>query len=109
MWIYNTQTVGDRIRKQRKALDLTLDEMSEKIGKTPKFCADIERGNSGMFVETLLAVCDVLYMTPNLVLLGDASSREDSLQAIEIMPAQCTPSQRKRAADILRAFLKDPS
>ena len=37
-------------------LGMTQEEMAERIGRVPKYYADIERGSCGMSVETLMAV-----------------------------------------------------
>jgi transcriptional regulator with XRE-family HTH domain len=104
---YDKKNVGERIRYQRKALGLSQEEFSEKIGRVPKFCADIERGQAGMSLETMLKICSLLKMSPNQLLLGkeeDQSKDETSL----ILSAldQCTECQRKDAYALLKLFLK---
>jgi transcriptional regulator with XRE-family HTH domain len=103
---YDKKNVGERIRSQRKALGLSQEDFSEKIGRVPKFCADIERGQAGMSIETMLKICSLLKMSPNQLLLGqekDKSTNETSL----ILSAldQCTERQREDAYKLLKLFL----
>ena len=105
MWTYDKQAVGRRIRVQRKAMNLTIEEIAERIDKSAKFCADVERGLTGVSIETLLSMCNVLKMSPNMILLGSMLS-EDSDNSFEGILAQCTPAQRVRALEFLQLFVK---
>ena len=49
---------------------LTQEEMAERIGRVPKYYADIERGDCGMSVETLLALAKTLDLPAPSVRLG---------------------------------------
>lgn len=104
--VYDKAAVGERIRAQRKAMGLTVDQMAERIGRIPKFCADIERGKAGMSIETMLSICSVLKMSPDQLLLGNAT--KDSSNEIELILSalnQCTEKQRKDAITLLRLFI----
>ncbi|MNJ54555.1 helix-turn-helix transcriptional regulator [Paenibacillus bouchesdurhonensis] len=48
---YDKKAVGERIRSRRKALEISQEDFAERIGRVPKFCADIERGQTGMSIE----------------------------------------------------------
>jgi len=104
---YNKKKVGERIRSQRKALGLSQEEFSEKIGRVPKFCADIERGQAGMSIETMMKICSLLKMSPNQLLLGqEEDHRADETSLINSALDQCTEDQRKDAYALLKLFLK---
>ena len=47
--------------------------MSARADITEKFLSQIERGKAGLSVQTLIALCDILEITPNYVLLPDAA------------------------------------
>lgn len=104
---YDKKSVGRRIRAQRQALGITQEEFSERIGRVPKFCADIERGQAGMSIETLLKICTCIKTTPDFLLYGkpvDEPSNECDLifSAIDA----CTEKQRKDALALLKLFLR---
>ena len=53
---YNRLAAGDRLRLKRTLLGWSQDEMAEKINRATKYYADIERGNCGMSIETLISL-----------------------------------------------------
>jgi Helix-turn-helix. len=103
---YDKKAVGERIRARRKALGLSQENFAERIGRVPKFCADIERGQAGMSIQTMLTICSLLKISPNDLLLGNAdSAKSDELSLITSALKQCTAQQRKDAFDLLKLFL----
>lgn len=107
MSVYDRKKVGQRIRKQRVALEISREQLAEQIGRVPRFCADIERGTAGMSIETMLSICTLLKLSPNELLLGqDASAAtHDETELILAALNQCTEKQRKDALALLRLFL----
>lgn len=107
MSAYDKKKVGQRIRAQREALGLTREQLAEKIGRVPRFCADVERGKVGMSIETMLGICDYLKISPNEMLFGgnpfNGSSRETEMIMVSLN--QCTEKQRKDALALLKLFL----
>jgi transcriptional regulator with XRE-family HTH domain len=104
---YDRKLVGQRIRKQREVLGISREQFAEKIGKVPRFCANIERGQVGMSIETMLSICSLLKLSPNdLLLNSEPNSSEDNETAL-IMAAlkHCTEQQRKDALALLKLFL----
>ncbi|WP_027085819.1 helix-turn-helix domain-containing protein [Cohnella panacarvi] len=104
---YDKKAVGERIRTRRKALNISQEEFAERIGRVPKFCADIERGQTGMSIETMLSICSLLKMSPNHLLLGtsDQTKPHDETELIIAALEQCTEKQRKDAYALLKLFL----
>lgn len=106
---YDKKAVGERIRSRRKALGLSQEDFAERIGRVPKFCADIERGQVGMSIETMLGICSLLKMSPNQLLLGELDQNQPKIQdeTSLILDAldQCTDKQRKDAYALLKLFL----
>ena len=47
--------------------------MAARADITEKFLSQIERGKAGLSGQTLIALCDILEITPNDVLLPDAA------------------------------------
>ena len=44
---YDRLAAGERILARRRLLGFTQDEMAERIGRVPKYFADVWQGNSG--------------------------------------------------------------
>lgn len=105
--MYDKKAIGERIRARRKALDISQEEFAERIGRVPKFCADIERGQAGMSIETMLSICSLLKLSPDQLLFGDSSESVITNETELIIAAlnQCTEKQRKDAYALLKLFL----
>lgn len=69
-------SIGNRIRARREALNLTRELFSERIGITPKFCADIETGVKGFSIKTLVKLSESLGVTTDYILFGNAEGAE---------------------------------
>ena len=68
--VYDAKAVGSRIRRCRELRGLTQEAAAELIGRSLRFYADIERGASGMSVDTLLAISALYETTPDALLLA---------------------------------------
>lgn len=106
---YDRHKVGSVLRRHRKTLGLTQDQVAEKIGVSQNFYARIEAGASGMSLETLMSVCTVLLITPNDLLLCDEVAHPGEhadIQWVIKSMSRCTEKQRASAVDILKAFYR---
>lgn len=52
--------LGKRVRIRRQVLELTQEELAERIGVCTSFIGHIERGTRKLSVETLYALCKAL-------------------------------------------------
>lgn len=107
---YDRMAVGDRIKLKRNLLGLTQEELAEKINRVPKYCADIERGQCGMSIDTMLAFSHVLNMSLDYMFFGKSEEKEgkDSDEVITLveMLRNCPERKRKYALDILKIYFK---
>lgn len=78
--LYN---IGSNIRAARKRADMTQEELSEKIGVTPQYLSDLERGLVGTSVSTLSKVCSKLNVSADFILFGNNNAGEPNLTLIE--------------------------
>lgn len=107
---YNRLAVGDRLRLKRTLLGMTQDEIAEKINRATKYYADIERGNCGMSIETLLALSDTLDMSLDYILFGKTIQDKETIHTDEVEAVlgllnNCTDRNRKYALRMLKLFL----
>ncbi|MBM6590290.1 helix-turn-helix domain-containing protein [Brevibacterium sp. RIT 803] len=56
-------SIGDRLRRRRKALHLTLEQVAKAAGITTGYLSQLERGRSSGSVSTLQKICGVLKLT----------------------------------------------
>ena len=103
MLIFDFAIIGNNFYAIRKKAGLTQAEVAEAAGISDRTYADIERGTVNMRVETLLRICNVLKITPNEILSND---NEVDLEEIDDMLNSATVEERKRALNILKAYLK---
>ena len=105
-FIYDKIAIGNRIREHRDRLGLTQEELAERIERSWRLVADLERGAVGFSMETLFRLCNALQAAPNDLLLpeadGDLREVEWLTSALRNSPARV----RDAAAEILRAYLR---
>ncbi|RLD17041.1 MAG: XRE family transcriptional regulator [Caldiserica bacterium] len=52
--------LGKRIREERKRLNLTQEELAERVGISPKFLSDIERNRKKASLQTFFKLSQIL-------------------------------------------------
>ena len=73
--------IGKRIQQSRERVRLTQEELAEQIDRSTQFVSTIERGLAGPSLETVLKLCDVLGVSADWILRGQAQLPESD-QAI---------------------------
>ncbi len=102
---YNKRAVGLRIGEKRRKQHLTQEELAEKIEKSLRTIADVERGVAGVSIETLFDLCSALDTTPDGLLLPETNSEDQDVNWLTQALKNCTEHQRATAIDIVRAYL----
>ena len=67
------EKLGVRVRQQRELNNLTQSQLARKVGVTGSFIGHIERGEKKASVDTVVALCNALEVSPT-VLLQDSLS-----------------------------------
>ena len=80
--------MGERVRRQRILSDLTQGELAERVGVTGSFIGHIERGEKKASVETVVALCNAMGISPSVLL-------QDSLTD-EVMQSQLSYDEDNR-------------
>ncbi len=73
---YDRKAAGNRIREKRRQLGITMKEAAEKLGRVPTYYADIERGNCGMSVETMIAISRLYHMSLDYLISSEQKKRK---------------------------------
>ena len=108
---YDRLATGERLRIKRTSLGFTQDDVAEKIDRSPKYYADIERGNCGMSIETMMALAESLDLSIDYILFGSDKEAEpdntksDEYLAILNMLNHISKKNQIRAMQLLRLFL----
>ena len=74
--------IGEKIKRRRLELNLTLEQLSEKTGLSKSFLSQIERDIANPSVGTLYAIADVLGISI-ATLVGGESAMEVQSQPVE--------------------------
>lgn len=91
--------VGRRIRAMRRGAGLTQAELAERVGISASFLGHVERGTRVLSVETLVALCQALGVTPNELLGLEYASMSAQLPPHVTV---CVPSFLQGMADLLK-------
>lgn len=94
---------GEQIKLARESAGLTQEQFAELIDRTPQFISDLERGVTGISLDTLKIICTKLHITSDSILFPNrvAGDTDELTAKIQLM----TEPQRKAAAQIINAFL----
>jgi len=70
------RAMGQRIMVRRKALRMTQEELSEKIGVSTQMISNLELGKKAIRPENLAKVCEVLEIGASFILTGNNTKTE---------------------------------
>lgn len=65
------RAMGKRIRRARRMLDLTQEQLAEMAGVSTSFVGHIERGTRIPSVETMYKLCRMLEITMEYAIAGE--------------------------------------
>lgn len=63
--------IGERLRKQRKKMGLTQEEVAELLWMSTTYYGEIERGNRKLTISRVLAVYEKMSLEPTYLLTGE--------------------------------------
>ncbi len=79
--------VGANIQRLREERHYTQEGLSEKIGVTPNHLSAIERGVSGISLELLEKLCEVLKVTADHILFGRMAAEVNGEELMRLLQA----------------------
>lgn len=88
---------GKQVRMARRQNNLTQERLAEMIGISSSFLGHIERGTRVASLETLVAICNTLQVSPQHLLRGSLRSPE-STQSLDHL----SEDNRNAVREILR-------
>ena len=96
--------IGQRVRKYRKALGLSQEELAERVEISVPHMSHIETANTKLSLPVLVALAEALEVrTDDLLYDNQPKNRAASAEEISSILNQCTAQQAEILADILRA------
>ena len=98
---------GQRLRQQRKARGMTIEELAEKIGITQNYLGLVERGENLPSMATLIKIVNVLGISSDLLLCDEVRNANYLNGEIASRMEGLTPKERTAALDILDNAIKN--
>lgn len=100
--------LGQQIRQARQAKGYTRQVLAEKAGTGEVYLGEIERGLKMPSLNTFLRIVEALEVSADFLLREELTSGKEYIyDEITQKLRNLTPKQRKTAADILDAYLKN--
>lgn len=108
--IYDRVAVGDRIQKKRQLLEISQEELAERIDRATKYISDIERGICGMSIETMMSITKELDMSLDYMIYGVGTPevmdrQSNDLMAVMHLLSMSSDIERAYAIRLLKVFL----
>lgn len=99
---------GSRLRETRTRKGYTLQYLAQKVGTSAVYLGEIERGIKMPSLNSFIRIVEALNVSADYLLRNELTSGRDFIyDEIAEKLQKLTPKQRKTAADILNAYLKN--
>lgn len=96
--------IGQRIRKYRKAHNLSQEELAEKVGISTTHMSHIETGNTKLSLPVLVDIAVALEVnTDELLFAPQKSCHSSAVNEVLNILDRCSGKQLKIITDIVRA------
>ncbi len=95
------ELMGKRLRRARKLLNLTQEQLAERIECSKNYISLIERGEAAPSVEFIISACNALGGTPDHYLLG---TKNQNIDRIEELLKSLSESEQERCLFILEQY-----
>ena len=100
----NYYAIGQRIRKYRKALGLSQEELAEKVNISVTHMSHIETGNTKLSLPVFSDISLALNVTTESLLFGeDRQSREKITESIASILEGCSTNELNIIAETISA------
>ena len=102
------ETIGKRIREERLKKGYTQQEAADKAKSCVMYLSEIERGIKMPSLNGFIQILEGLEVSADYILRGELTSGQTYIyDEIAQKLKELTPAQRRTAADILDAYIKN--
>ncbi len=100
--------IGQRLKKARKNLRMTQNELAEKLNISVAFVSRVERGNSRISLKRLTEFCSVLEVTEGDILNGVSNSNNNYLtEEFSDILSSCSPKKQQLIYKLSKIIAED--
>lgn len=100
----SAQMLGTVIEQARIAQGLTRDQVAERIQKSGRYVASIERAERTPSIQTLYQLIRSLGISADAIFYPEANKKDSSISEIRRLAATCTPEQQEFIIKFIRLF-----
>jgi HTH-type transcriptional regulator, cell division transcriptional repressor len=98
------KALGKRIQEQRKAINKTQEELGELAGLSTVHISHIEGGSAKLSLDALISICNVLEVTPDLLLFETINAKNERLKdEVSLMLKDCSEKDTKLIIELIKA------
>lgn len=98
--------IGQRIRRYRKAQNLSQEQLAERIDISVTHMSHIETGNTKLSLPVLVSLAQALEVRTDDLLFDRPSDKDVSLQEMAMLLDECSPTEVRVLVDIATAAKK---
>jgi len=95
---FNPTQLGERVRQERKKLNLTQSALAEAIDVSNTYMGAIERGERSLTLDTLIRLANRLGVTIDYLLADSVSETDSNIYEQFKQIVDCQPLERKQLA-----------
>ena len=104
------KAIGEKVKQARKERRWTQEALAEKADTTPQYISRIERGRTGISLEFLYKLADILECPVYALLPASrAGQRSFFSQELEYQLANCSPWTKQHIVNYVTWFLQQPA
>lgn len=101
----NYYEIGQRIRRYRKALNLSQEELAEKVGISTTHMSHIETGNTKLSLPVLVDLSNVLSVQTDAIIFGEKQENKTLLKSeLSDIIDSCTTQELNILMDLVKAL-----
>lgn len=103
------KAIGEKVKQARKKRRWTQEALAEKADTTPQYISRIERGRTGVSLEFLYKLADIMECPVYALLPASGQSRRSFFsQELEYQLMNCSPWKKRHILDYVTWFLQQP-
>lgn len=100
-------TLGKKIREERRKRDLTQEKLAEDVNVTYPYIGQIERGERGISLETLVNISNRLGVTVDYLLYDSLDNEDEYLRQLWVrLVKNCTEKEQEMIINVVKAIVE---
>jgi len=100
----NYSIIGKQIKKARKRMKITQEQLAEIIDKSPSYVSYIETGKKSMSLETLVDIANALQVSSDELLSFNVEHPNAAKDEFSSILEKCTTYEKRVITDMARAL-----